>query len=85
MELPRQPGTRETRWAHLLSGAPAVDETALGDRVRRRARRRSHVGNVRVRDAVAALQDEVCRALKAALAKLRDDLGDVALREPPAR
>jgi len=23
-ELPRQPGSRETRWMHLLSGAPAV-------------------------------------------------------------
>ncbi|HEX6155693.1 MAG TPA: YceH family protein, partial [Burkholderiales bacterium] len=26
MELPRQPGSRENRWAHLLSGAPAVPE-----------------------------------------------------------
>jgi uncharacterized protein YceH (UPF0502 family) len=25
VELTRQPGTRETRWMHLLSGAPAVD------------------------------------------------------------
>src|SRR5262245_59864170 len=25
-ELPRQPGSRENRWAHLLSGAPAVAE-----------------------------------------------------------
>ena len=24
IELPRQPGARETRWAHLLSGAPQV-------------------------------------------------------------
>jgi uncharacterized protein YceH (UPF0502 family) len=24
-ELPRQPGTRETRWRHLLSGTPAAD------------------------------------------------------------
>ena len=27
-ELPRQPGSRENRWAHLLSGAPAVDTAA---------------------------------------------------------
>lgn len=27
-ELPRQPGARETRWAHLLSGTPAVDDVA---------------------------------------------------------
>ena len=25
VELPRQPGTRETRWMHLLSGPPAAD------------------------------------------------------------
>jgi uncharacterized protein len=25
VELPRQPGARETRWAHLLAGAPASD------------------------------------------------------------
>ncbi len=28
MELPRQAGSRENRWAHLLSGAPAVQERA---------------------------------------------------------
>ncbi|MDQ6620514.1 MAG: YceH family protein [Pseudomonadota bacterium] len=28
MELPRQPGTRETRWTHLLSGAPAATSVA---------------------------------------------------------
>ncbi len=26
VELPRLPGARETRWAHLLSGAPAIEE-----------------------------------------------------------
>ena len=29
VELPRQPGSRENRWAHLLSGAPASVETAV--------------------------------------------------------
>src|SRR6185503_18357160 len=28
MELPRQPGSRENRWAHLLSGAPALEQRA---------------------------------------------------------
>jgi hypothetical protein len=28
MELPRQPGARENRWAHLLSGPPAAEEAA---------------------------------------------------------
>ncbi len=27
-ELPRQPGARENRWAHLLSGAPVIAEPA---------------------------------------------------------
>lgn len=29
VELPRQPGSRENRWAHLLSGAPAVEVNAV--------------------------------------------------------
>jgi uncharacterized protein YceH (UPF0502 family) len=28
VELPRQPGRKETRWAHLASGAPAVEAMA---------------------------------------------------------
>jgi uncharacterized protein YceH (UPF0502 family) len=28
VELPRVPGARENRWAHLLSGAPKVDVPA---------------------------------------------------------
>ena len=38
VELPRQPGARETRWAHLLSGAPALpaSEACGADRRRRR-------------------------------------------------
>ena len=28
IELPRQPGTREARWMHLLSGAPDITEKA---------------------------------------------------------
>src|SRR5512139_44652 len=29
VELPRQPGSRENRWAHLLSGAPAAETTVV--------------------------------------------------------
>ena len=29
-ELPRQPGSRENRWMHLLSGAPAVQSSSAG-------------------------------------------------------
>src|SRR5438045_2390303 len=28
VELPRQPGARENRWSHLLSGAPAIETAA---------------------------------------------------------
>jgi uncharacterized protein YceH (UPF0502 family) len=28
VELPRLPGARENRWAHLLSGTPKVEATA---------------------------------------------------------
>ena len=28
LELPRQPGARETRWTHLLSGAPSIETSA---------------------------------------------------------
>src|SRR3990172_8433477 len=28
VELPRQPGSRENRWMHLLSGAPEIEERA---------------------------------------------------------
>jgi hypothetical protein len=27
VELPRQPGARENRWAHLLCGAPSIGES----------------------------------------------------------
>ncbi|MHB1083890.1 MAG: DUF480 domain-containing protein [Thiobacillus sp.] len=29
VELPRQPGARENRWAHLLSGTPDIEETVI--------------------------------------------------------
>jgi len=31
VELARLPGARETRWAHLLSGAPAIASTTVAD------------------------------------------------------
>jgi uncharacterized protein YceH (UPF0502 family) len=32
VQLARQPGSREARWAHLLSGTPQVEETAAPER-----------------------------------------------------
>jgi uncharacterized protein YceH (UPF0502 family) len=67
VQLPRQPGARESRWAHLLSGAPAVDE----------ARREPDVsiGEVAALKAnVARLESEVA-SLKALLARVCNKLG----------
>jgi len=62
--LPRRPGMREQRWAHLLSGAPPVEpdaaapapHPAAGDEVERL---RDEVR--RLSDEVAALKDQVQR------------------------
>ncbi len=71
-ELPRRPGERETRWAHLLSGAPAAPQPGAlpadeGERVT--------VGELAALKAnVASLQQEV-GALKATLARICTELG----------
>lgn len=76
MELPRQPGARETRWVHLLNGVPVVEEV--------NASRASHVsesiaeqGNgefALVKANVARLEDEVV-ALKTLVGRLCRELG----------
>jgi len=81
-ELPRLPGTRETRWAHLLAGAPAIDAMIPAAALATASGAAATPELSALRDTVAALQDEVI-ALKAALAKLRDDFGEAARREPP--
>ena len=77
VELARAPGTRETRWAQLLSGAPpeataATDGTrATGAAHAMGASTPTSAGDLSaLRDEVAALQREV-EMLKAALAELR--------------
>ena len=72
VELPRQPGARETRWAHLLSGPPAVTAaeplpTAEGERVT--------IGELAALKAnVTQLQAELA-TLKATVAQLMKELG----------
>ncbi len=68
MELPRQPGARENRWAHLLSGAPAVDE-----RIAAAPSANGSVGDVTVGE-IAALKANVAR-LEAEMAELRTMVG----------
>jgi hypothetical protein len=72
VELPRQPGARETRWMHLLSGPPpAVDaaaEVAGADGM-------VAAGEIAALKAnVTALQRQVA-ILEAGLARLRHELG----------
>ncbi len=72
IELPRRPGSRENRWAHLLCGAPAAEaEFALPSAVNGDIT----VGELAALKAnVARLDDEVAQ-LKATVAKLCAELG----------
>ena len=73
VELPRQPGSRENRWAHLLSGVPAVEETAAP--LAARAGADITVGELAaLKASVARLEAEV-DALKRVVAKLCAELG----------
>ena len=76
VELPRQPGARETRWAHLLSGPPA--EEASRPAVVEDAGDTIAVSEIAALKAnVAHLTDEIA-ALKATVAKLCAELGTTA-------
>jgi uncharacterized protein YceH (UPF0502 family) len=73
VELPRQPGARETRWAHLLSGSPAVDAAAV--------RTVAVEGDIITVSELAALRANVTElqgeidTLKSTVAKLCGELG----------
>jgi uncharacterized protein YceH (UPF0502 family) len=64
VELPRQPGSRENRWMHLLSGAPVVEE-----RQSVRAVSTAPSGDVTVGE-IAALKSNVAR-LEGEVSELR--------------
>ncbi|RMD01767.1 DUF480 domain-containing protein [Aquitalea palustris] len=64
MKLPRQPGEREARWCHLLSGEPGPNEISA-----------AAIIDVGVAGRVAALEAEVA-ALKARLQQLEQSLGE---------
>jgi uncharacterized protein YceH (UPF0502 family) len=72
-ELPRQPGARENRWAHLLSGAPSTATAAAAPQ--------PAASSVVAPAELAALKDSVRRledeldALKSEVAMLREELG----------
>jgi uncharacterized protein YceH (UPF0502 family) len=71
-ELPRQPGTRETRWAHLLSGEPAAEAAAPSPSVPDAA---MSVGEIAAMKAnIDQLQAEVAE-LRETVARLAAELG----------
>ena len=76
VELARSPGTRETRWAHLLSGTPP-DEVATSEKTASAAVESSDVADLR--QTLTALQDEVA-ALKSTVAAL---CAEVGISSPP--
>jgi uncharacterized protein YceH (UPF0502 family) len=72
-ELPRQPGSRENRWMHLLSGAPDLQEPTAGVSVANTV----DLGTTElalVKANLARLESEVSE-LKALVAKICADLG----------
>ncbi|MFZ2163660.1 MAG: YceH family protein [Sideroxyarcus sp.] len=75
LELPRQPGSRENRWVHLLSGAPVIGEHANAGTVSATPAADVTVGEIAALKAnVAKLEAEV-GALRAMMEKLYAELG----------
>jgi uncharacterized protein YceH (UPF0502 family) len=75
MELPRQPGAREVRWAHLLGGAPAQEEATAAGPGKGETPADVTVGEIAALKAnVARLESEMAQ-LKVVVAKLCTELG----------
>ena len=72
VELPRSPGTRETRWVHLLSGSPGVSASTAD--ASRAAEIASQPDVATLQQALTALRADV-DALKATVAALGAELG----------
>jgi len=75
VELPRQPGSRENRWMHLLSGAPVIEEYTST-----RTASVAHSADITVGE-IAALKANVSKLeaevseLQSMVAKLYSELG----------
>lgn len=67
VKLPKAPGAREARWAHLLSGEPVVPASAM-------ASSPATASSSERDEEIAALRAEV-EQLKAAVARIQQDLG----------
>jgi uncharacterized protein len=74
VELPRQPGARETRWAHLLSGPPAVTMTMAEAHAAPDGERVTLGELAAIKANVTQLQEELA-TVKATLQRLVAELG----------
>ena len=73
-ELPRQPGARENRWAHLLSGAPSPATAPAGPQLAADSAA-APAELVALKESVRRLSDEL-DALKREIARLREEFGN---------
>jgi uncharacterized protein YceH (UPF0502 family) len=71
VELPRQPGTRETRWAQTLTGLPAAEATPSPELPARESAQAGLAARVAALEAEVAAMKEVQSRLLAALDAMR--------------
>jgi uncharacterized protein YceH (UPF0502 family) len=74
LELPRQPGARETRWMHLLSGTPAIESAPRASATESDSEVVTVAEIAALKANVATLQHELA-GVKAVVAKLCAELG----------
>ncbi|HSJ81826.1 MAG TPA: DUF480 domain-containing protein, partial [Thiobacillus sp.] len=75
VELPRQPGSRENRWAHLLSGAPVIEDAPAPASSATLSSADVTVGEIAALKANVARLEEEVNALKGLVGKLCAELG----------
>jgi len=75
VELPRQPGARENRWAHLLSGLPAIEEARPAAPSAAESTADVTVGEVAALKANVARLEADVNALKGLVGRLCAEIG----------
>jgi uncharacterized protein YceH (UPF0502 family) len=78
VELPRQPGSRENRWMHLLSGAPVIEERTLPGAASASPAADVTIGEIAALKANVAKLDAEVGELRAMIGKLYAELGILA-------
>ena len=75
VELPRQPGSRENRWMHLLSGVPVIDERVSANAISPTPSGEVTVGEIAALKANVARLDGEVGELRTLVDKLYSELG----------